>query len=257
MTEAMENVILFDSDIRERLLPLTFTRPICELRLGILTIREKWEKWLNAKASYITQDYLSEKYPINIAKDNYVINGSILPSAQLCRLIGELEHNEALLQDGELIAARLNEKQFDHLMREEDIEELEGFEVENTPFMRVSNLWDIFSLNAQAIEEDFKLLTNGRESQPIPESNFVIGAENIFLEKGAIVENASLNASNGPIYIGKKAEVMEGAFIRGPLAMCEHSIVKMGAKIYGATTLGPHSKAGGEVNNAVFNRLFQ
>ena len=119
----MKNVILFDSDVREHLLPLTFTRPVCELRIGILTIREKWEKWLDAEVSYITQDYLTEKYPINISENNFVINGAVLPSEQLCRLIHQLEKNEALLQDGELIAARLNKEQFDNLMHDEEIEE--------------------------------------------------------------------------------------------------------------------------------------
>ena len=135
----MKNVILFDSEIREHLLPLTFTRPVCELRVGILTIREKWEKRLEAQVSYITQDYLTDKYPINISENNFVINGAVLPSDHLCRLINQLEENEALLQNGELIAARLNEEQFDHLMHDEDIEELSGFDVEDTPFLRISN----------------------------------------------------------------------------------------------------------------------
>ncbi len=247
----MKNVILFDSDTREQLLPLTFTRPVCELRVGILTIREKWEKWLSAKVSYITQDYLADKYPINISENNFVINGSVLPSERLCRLINQLEENEALLQDGELIAARLNEEQFDHLMRDEDIEELEGFDVETTPFIKISTLSDIFNLNGIAIQEDFNLLTEGRESQPISDTNSVVGSEHIFIEEGAVIEGAFLNASTGPIYIGKHAEIMEGAMIRGPLALCDHSLIKMGAKIYGATTIGPHSKAGGEVSNSV------
>jgi len=247
----MKNVILFDSDIREQLLPLTFTRPICELRIGILTIREKWEKWLDAQISYITQDYLTDKYPINISENNFVINGSVLPSDHLCRLINELEENEALLQDGELIAARLNEAQFDHLMHDEEIQELEGFEVGDTPYIKISNLSDIYSFNGAAIHEDFKLLTEGRETQSLSETNIVVGKELIFVEEDAVVEGAFLNATNGPIYIGKHAEIMEGAMIRGPLALCDHSKIKMGAKIYGGTTIGPHSKAGGEINNSV------
>jgi UDP-N-acetylglucosamine diphosphorylase/glucosamine-1-phosphate N-acetyltransferase len=221
------------------------------LRVGILTIREKWEKRLEAQVSYITQDYLTDKYPINISENNFVINGAVLPSDHLCRLINQLEENEALLQDGELIAARLNEEQFDHLMHDEDIEELSGFDVEDTPFLRVSNLSDIFSLNGEAIKEDFKLLTEGRESQPISDTNLQIASENIFVEEGASIEGASLNASKGPIYIGKNTEIQEGAMIRGPLALCDHSKIKMGAKIYGGTTIGPHSKAGGEINNSV------
>ena len=190
----MKNVILFDSDIREQLLPLTFTRPICELRIGILTIREKWEKWLDAEISYITQDYLTDKYPINISENNFVINGAVLPSDHLCRLIDQLEENEALLQDGELIAARLNEAQFDHLMRDEEIKELEGFDVEDTPFIKISNLSDIYSSNGDAILEDFKLLTEGRDSQPLSETNTVLSKELIFVEEDAVVEGAYLNA---------------------------------------------------------------
>ena len=247
----MKNVILFDSDVREHLLPLTFTRPVCELRIGILTIREKWEKWLDAEVSYITQDYLTEKYPINISENNFVINGAVLPSEQLCRLIHQLEKNEALLQDGELIAARLNKEQFDNLMHDEEIEELEGFDVEDTPFIKISSLSDLYSLNDRAIAEDFKFLTEGRTSQDISEHNTVIGTEHVFVEEGASVTGAILNATKGPIYIGQNAEVMEGALIRGPLAACEHSKIKMGAKIYGATTIGPYSKAGGEINNSI------
>jgi UDP-N-acetylglucosamine diphosphorylase/glucosamine-1-phosphate N-acetyltransferase len=247
----MKNVILFDSDARENLLPLTFTRPVADLRLGILSISKKWEKWLDAKVSYITQDYLTKKYPINISEDNFVINGSVLPSDWLFRLIGQLDFNEALLQDGELIAARLNESQFEHLIHDEEIEELQGFDVEETPFIKIDNLCDLFINNGQAIREDFALLTKDRESQPISDTNRIIGGENIFIEEGASVECAILNASEGPIYIGKNAQVMEGAMIRGPFALCDHAIVKMGAKVYGGTTVGPYSKVAGEVSNAI------
>ena len=247
----MKNVILFDSDARENLLPLTYTRPVAKLRLGILTISEKWKKWLNAEVSYITQDYLTKKYPIKISEDNFVINGSVLPSDWLFRLVEQLEFNEALLQNGELIAARLNESQFEHLIHDEEIEELQGFDVEETPFIKISNLYDLFTKNDQAIREDFKLLTKGRESQAISDTNKIIGAENIFIEEGASVECAILNADEGPIYIGKNARVMEGVMIRGPFALCDHSTVKMGAKVYGATTVGPHSKIGGEVSNSI------
>ena len=245
------NVILFDDDLRDHLLPLTFTRPIGELRIGILTIREKWEKWLNAEISYITQDYLSEKYPIKISDENFVISGSALPSDHLCRLITQLDPNEALLQNGELIAARLNRSQFNSLIKEEEIEELEGFDLGDTPFIRLRGLWDFFVQNDQAIREDFKLITKDRVSQAIPSSNQVINKEDIFLEEGAVVQCAVLNASTGPIYIGKNAEIMEGSVIRGSLALGDHSKIKLGTKVYGATTLGPHCKIGGEVSNSV------
>ncbi len=247
----MENLILFDNEIREQLLPLTFTRPVGELRVGILTIREKWERWLNLKASYITQDYLAEKYPIKITKNNYVINGSVLPSERLCRLVKQLDDNEALLHHDELIAARLDEEQFQRLIKDDEIQELAGFDLEGTPYLKINQLTDIFNINAQAIEEDFALLTKDRVSQPISNTNRVLGAENIFIEEGATVEFATLNASKGPIYIGKNSEIMEGAMVRGPLALCENAMLKMGAKAYGGTTIGPYSKIGGEVNNIV------
>ncbi len=248
----MLNVILFDNETRDRLLPLTYTRPVCELRIGILNIREKWEQQLDAQVSYITQDYLSEKYPINISDDNLVINGGVLPSAPLLRLVNQLENNEALLKNEELIAARLNAKQFERLMHEEEIDELEGFEVGDTPFLKIESLTDLFSLNDQALLQDFLFLTKDRSSQAISETNTVIGNRNkIFLEEGASVEAAILNTNTGPIYIGKNATIMEGAIIRGGLALCEGATVKMGAKIYGATTLGPFSKVGGEISNVV------
>ncbi len=245
------NIILFDNDARERLLPLTYTRPVCELRVGILTIREKWERHLDGEASYITQDYLSDKYDIKIAELNYIINGSVLPSDELAAIVKGLRINQALLYNEELIAAKLDKTQFEYLMDKDEAEEMEGFDLQDIPFLKINDLHDIFSLNDAAMRDDFKLLTKGRESQPIPESNRVVAPENIFLEEGASVECSILNASTGPIYIGKNAQIMEGCAIRGGFAMCENSILKMGAKIYGATTLGPWCKVGGEVNNSV------
>ncbi len=246
------NIILFDNEVRDQLLPLTFTRPVCELRVGILTIKEKWEKWLGANISYITQDYLAEKYPIDYGAENYVINGSVMPSYQLCTLIRQMEFNEAFLKEDELIVAKLDELQFEKLIHDEDITEIKGFDIEDTEYTKINFPWDIFSLNDAAIRSDFELLTKGRTSQPISSSNQVIGEENIFIEPGAKVEFAILNAEVGPMYIGANALVMEGSMIRGPLAMNSNSVIKMGAKIYGPTTLGPYVKVGGEVNTAVF-----
>ena len=248
----MVRIILFDNEIRDRLLPLTFTRPTCEIRMGILTIREKWERWLKGKTSYITQDYLAEKYPIDHSKVNYIINGSVLPSSQLVRLIQQMDFNEAFLQGEELIVAKLDEEQIENLIRDEDIGELKGYDLEGTDYLKVDNLWDIYRQNPQAIEEDFELLAKGRLSQPLSDTNRVLGpAEKIFLEEGAQVECATLNTKEGPIYIGKGAEVMEGSHIRGPLALCEGGIIKMGTRIYGGTTIGPHSKVSGELNQCV------
>lgn len=248
----MAHIILFDDDTREQLLPLTFTRPVAELRIGILTIREKWEQWLGWPASYITQDYLAEKYPIDHSGENYVINAAVLPSPQLCRLIRQMEPNDALLQGEELIAARLDERQLERLMKDQDIQELKGFDLEDTEYLKINNLWDLFRYNDQALRDDFQLITKGRLTQPISPTNRVLGAEHIFIEEGAKVEFATINADRGPVYIGKNAEIMEGALIRGGLALCEGSVLKMGAKIYGPTTIGPYCKVGGEVNNCVF-----
>ncbi|MBK7334689.1 MAG: GlmU family protein [Saprospirales bacterium] len=247
----MKNLILFDSDVRDQLLPFTYTRPVGEIRIGILTIREKWEKWLNGKGSYITQEYLSDKFPIRIQKENFVINAAILPNRPLCHLIEQLEINEALLWKGDLVAAKFNQEQFTRLMRNEDLEELSGVNLEGAEFTHVGSLSDLFRYNDQELRNDYQLLTEGRKSQPLSPSNRVLG-EDIFLEEGARVEFATLNASEGPIYIGKDAEVMEGAMVRGGLALCDHSQLKMGAKIYGATTIGPWCKVGGEVHNSVF-----
>lgn len=250
----MANIILFDNEVREHLLPLTYTRPVCELRVGILTIKEKWEKWLGAEHeyAYITQDYLAEKYPIEFGKENYVINGSVLPSEQLCTLIKYMDFNQAYLKGEDLIVAKLDEKQFEKLIRDEEIEDLNGMDIQDTQYLKINYPWDIFRLNDEALRSDFDLLTSGRQSQPISPTNQVIGKENIFLEEGAKVECSILNATTGPIYIGKHAEIMEGCIVRGGLAMGEHSYLKMGAKIYGATTIGPWCKVGGEVNNSVF-----
>ena len=248
----MRNIIIFDNDRRDQFLPLTFTRPTCELRVGILTIREKWEQWLDGEASYITQDYLAEKYPIKIQGDNLVINGTVMPNDQLVRLIQQLEMNEALMQDDELVAVRLNADQFENLMGEEDLNELVGYQLTDTPIQQLTHLVDIYKMNGGQIKEDTRILCSRRESAAIPDGVLTTSPENIFIEDSAeIAKGVVINASEGPVYIGKHAKILEGCLIKGPFALCDHSILKMGAKIYGATTLGPHSKFGGEVNNSV------
>ncbi|MBR9919578.1 MAG: glucose-1-phosphate thymidylyltransferase [Bacteroidetes bacterium] len=249
----MRNLILFDSDIRDRLLPLTYTRPVCELRVGILSIREKWEKHLGGKASYITQDYLNEKYPINISSDNYVINGSLLPTDDILRLVKDLKPSVALLhgESEDLIAARLTQDQFTRLIENNDPDDISGLKIDKFPPRLVDSLTKIFTYNGSEIESDFNLLTRGRTSAPLSATNTLIGDGPVFLEEGAWVEGATLNAQNGPIYIGKNATVMEGSMLRGPIAVCDNATIKMGAKIYGETTIGPWSKAGGEIGNSV------
>jgi UDP-N-acetylglucosamine diphosphorylase/glucosamine-1-phosphate N-acetyltransferase len=241
------NYILFDDTTRTNLLPLTFTRPVAEIRIGILTIREKWEKMLNAKISFRTEEYLSKKFPVEFAidTDNVWINGSFCPNAKLVEELSTLKTGQALVSGNVIVAANTgNEKVFDGNA------ELTKFE-SHAQAMRIENPWDIFSKNGEAIKADFDLLTKGRKSLALSSTNMVMGVENIFVEEGAKVECAILNASAGPIYIGKDAEIMEGSIVRGPFALCEHAALKLGSKIYGPTTVGPHSKVGGEVNNSV------
>lgn len=180
------NIILFDTDARNHLLPLTATRPMGELRVGILTLREKWERRLRGAASYITQEYLQEKYPIRIEDENLIINGGVLPTPEICRRIDALGLNEALLANGELIAARLNEAQFESLIEEEEVDELQGQELDSSiPLIQINHLWELTRLNEQALLEDFALLTTGKHSQPVSDTNRLIGPpENLFWKQG-------------------------------------------------------------------------
>ena len=239
------NYILFDGNVRNQLLPFTFTRPVADIRVGILTIREKWEKYLRFTTTTITEDYLSEKYPMVELERNILINASFIPSENLTKMVEELSENEAIFCDDEPIAFFSSEGQ------NVNFESYNITRYSHQDVLRIEHTWDIFSKNHEAIQRDFELLTKGRDSQPIPETSVAFNRDNIFIEEGAKLAFCSLNATDGPIYIGKDAEVMEGALIRGPFALCDHATVKMGAKIYGGTTVGPHSKVGGEVNNSM------
>ncbi|MCG3167104.1 MAG: hypothetical protein POELPBGB_02888 [Bacteroidia bacterium] len=242
------NLILFDGNRRNHLLPLTFTRPVADIRIGILTIREKWEKYFGI-SSTITEEYLSLKFKVSYAADNILINSSVCPDEDLVKKIKELKTGEALSTENTLIAVALPKHKAE-AFKEADTDCYVKHSY-TAKFLQVNNLWDIFQKNAEAIEADFKLLTKGRKSAKASSTNTLINPENIFIEEGAKVEASVINASTGPVYIANDAEVMEGSLIRGPFALCEHSTLKMGAKIYGATTIGPHSKVGGEVNNSV------
>jgi len=239
------NYILFDGPSRNNLLPFTFTRPVADIRVGILTIREKWETFLGYTTTTVTEEYLSDKYPMVEMDENVMINASYLPNNELVEMVKNLTENQAIFKGEDVIAFFTKDAQEDI-----DFAAFEAIEF-NEDIIKIEHTWDIFSKNGMALEEDYELLTRGRVSQPIPSSNNVIAAQNIFLEEGAKLEFTTLNASSGPIYIGKDAEIMEGSIIRGPFALCEHATVKLGAKIYGPTTVGPHSKVGGEVNNSV------
>lgn len=245
------NVILFDGDRRTHLLPFTFTRPVADIRIGILTIAGKWERYTGVVASYLTEDYLASKYPCVEAADNLLINGSFCPDAVLWNEIKNLSMGEGLFKGETLIACRLDEAGLTNF-RKSAHEGIINQQTKAEQLLQVRNTYDIFSQNARAIEEDFTLLTHGRTSAPISETNRTVNPERIFIEAGASVEFSILNASGGPIYIGADSEIMEGCKIRGPFALCEHGGLKMDAKIYGGTTVGPHCKVGGEVSNVVF-----
>lgn len=239
------NYILFDGTVRNALLPFTFTRPVADIRIGILTIREKWEKYLGYTTTTLTEEYLSEKYPMVEMEANVMINASFLPNAVLAEMVRNLERDQMIMYGEEVIAFFTNDSQ-----EEVDFETYEIIDFDDD-CLTVENTWDIFSKNDAALREDFELLTEGRHSEAIPKSVNVIAPENIFIEEGAKLEFVTLNASTGPIYIGKNAEIMEGSVIRGPFALCESGRVKLASKVYGATTVGPHSVIGGEVNNSV------
>ena len=239
------NYILFDGTVRNALLPFTFTRPVADIRIGILTIREKWEKYLGYTTTTLTEEYLMEKYPMVEMEENIMINASFLPNPILIDMVQNLNAKEAILFGEEIIAFHTHDTQEDIDFDEYELIEYEG------DVLRIENTWDIFAKNDAAIREDFELLTEDRFSQPIPKSVNVIAPENIFIEEGAKLEFVTLNASTGPIYIGKNAEIMEGSVIRGPFALCEEAQVKLATKVYGATTVGPHCRIGGEVNNSV------
>ncbi len=243
------NYILFGDQTRNHLLPFTFTRPIADIRLGILTLREKWEKLLNAKTSSLTEDYLSRKFPVVKEADNILINSSILPDKTIVDEIHSLAPNQTLITGETIIALRL---------KAEDIENLDWDIIDSvTPMITRSKpyivhyLSDLIELNEKALLNDFDLITEGRKSEPIPESVKVSGKGKLFIEKGAELEHVTFNTSEGPIYIGKDAHIMEGAILRGPISIGEGTKIRMGARIYGATTIGPQCKVGGEVSHSI------
>lgn len=242
-------IILFDDQSRESLLPLTFTRPVADLRLGILTIAEKWAKrFSNQPVSFLTVDYLQAKFPLAIDADNLLINGSVCPDEELIAQLNTLQIGEALLADGLLLGVRLI------------ADEVSAFDFNNTsayklitysqPFTKITFPEDIFKLNDIELRKDFKLITAGRKSASISATNTILGAD-FFAEEGATAECATFNTLEGPIYLAANTQVWEGSHIRGSFALCEHSQVKMGSKIYGQTTIGPHCRVGGEVSNSV------
>lgn len=247
------NIILFDLPaVRENLLPLSYTRPIADFLVGITTLRKKWESFLAGEFSYSTVGYLSEKYPMKAAEENLFIASNIIATEQLARRLDSLEPGEVLMADtmaGQrvLVGFKGGANRLDEV-----IHSMPAGIVYEEKVDAINYVYDIFLLNGRQIEADFDVLTAGREGQSIPRSNTVIGdPERIYIESGAIVEGVVLNASHGPIYVGRHVEIMEGSCLRGPIALGEHSTVNMGTRIYPGTSLGPWCKVGGELNNVV------
>ncbi len=239
-------LIFSDAQYWGEFLPLTYTKPIAELRTGILTFSERWIKLLNFdEVSYITEDYLQKKFKTYEKKESLLITPNFLPSESVLNQIKNLQLGEALIYEDEVLAARLDMQDFSL----SKIEKMTDVTEELIFFKKPT---DLFSLNEKAINFDFELVTKGRTSQELSKTNGFLGKkEDLFIEEGAEIEFTTLNCKTGKIYIGKNAEIMEGSVVRGSLALCEGSKINMGSKIYGATTIGPHSKVGGEVNNII------
>lgn len=245
------NYILFDDNRKNNLLPFTHTRPIADIRCGILTMRNRWEKHLQNKTSTLSDAYLQEVFPIHFTEHNIYINSAVIAHNKVMEAIHRLELNHALVQGNTIIAYRTASafSSFDQL--HESANSATKVNYEDTIIM-LQNVWDIFSLNGKILELDFEHLTLGRESEPLPKWVTVVGDGKIFIEKGAVINPCIINTTAGSVYIGMDAEIMEGCLIRAPFALCTHAVLKMGAKIYGPTTIGDGCKVGGEVNNVVF-----
>ena len=238
------SILLFDGPERNHLLPFTYLRPVAQLRIGIDCLQDKWEAALVSECSVYTQGYLQAKYPPVFSEINTFVNASFVPNSALVGAIQALETGQQLVKADAVIAYKTREQHPADLTTYPKIE----FEGE---LVHLKGVADLFLHNAAVLKQDFERITQQRKSAPISSTNRVIAPENIFLEEGAKVECAILNASEGPIYIGKNAEVMEGSMLRGSIGLCENTVVKMGAKIYGGTTIGPFGKVGGELSNVV------
>ena len=241
----MEMQLVFsDAQYWGDFLPLTFTRPVAELRIGILTFQERWKKLLEIEdIAFLTEDYLQEKFKKPESKESLFIVPNFLPTKIVLEQIKNLVQGEALIYQDEVIVAKLDMKDFSL----SQITKITNIEEE---LLFIKSSFDIFTYNKQFLDYDFELLTKNRESQKLSETNNFLGdKKDLFIEEGAEIEFATLNCKTGKIFVGKNAEIMEGAMIRGSLALCEGSKINMGAKVYGATTIGPYSKVGGEVNN--------
>jgi UDP-N-acetylglucosamine diphosphorylase/glucosamine-1-phosphate N-acetyltransferase len=240
------NLLLFDEpDIRSQLLPFTFTRPVSGIRIGILTLAEKWEKWLTLSSSFLTENYLADKFTATRTDDNLLINGALCPDEKLVNALKKLAPNSCLMQNGVRLALRSSTGTMDSFISATPIDYTE-------PVVLIDQVWKIFQYNAAQLKLDYTLLTQGRLSAGVTDKHTIVyNEQNVFVEEGVQIRAAILNAKDGPIYLGKNAVVQEGAIIKGPFALCEGSTVNMGAKIRGDSTIGPYSKVGGEISNSV------
>jgi len=239
-------VILFEDNLTPCFFPLALTRPVGELRIGILTIREKWEKALGHPVCHETRDHLRKVYnPHSGDGPGYFINARMLPTSPVVDQIRALDAGESIRQGDVLLAAR-----FDRSPGHSDAAS-RSRQVHSNPFL-LNRITDVFALNGQAIELDFPICVSGRSSLDLPTHVTLIGpSEKLFISEDAKLTACTINTTGGPVFIGKGAEVMEGCLIRGPLALGEQAVLKMGSKVYGPTTIGPHCRVGGEVTNSV------
>ena len=239
------NYILFDGPFRQALLPFTYTRPVAELRVGGLTIKQKWERSLKDTVLVHTQDYLTRLFPLDKAQDNIWINAGVLPSKVLIEVLKALEIDQALYHGDVLVAYRSAN------YKEDSQDQLTSIMFSGGDLNFIQNTWDIFAHNPREIANDISLLKNDAPSEALPDSVQAIAPEHIYVAKGAQMTFCTMNASEGPIYIGKNVTIMEGAMLRGPLFIAEGAVVKMGAKLYGGTTIGTYCKVGGEISNSM------
>lgn len=247
------HIVLFDRATWSYLLPLTHTRPVADIRIGLRTIKEKWAAYSAGNISYLTEDYLSPKYPNSSEEDILIINASLLPDIELVNRIDSLKNNEALYFEDQFLAARRSH----HKTETEDIGTFMSgcsiihYQAEKKPDL-LQRPWNILSLLEQEILRDIDFLSKNRITQKLSDTNRIFGHFPVFVEEGVKAECAIFNTTNGPIYLGKNSEVMEGSMIRGPFALGEGSTVNMGAKIYGPVAVGPKCKIGGEIKGTQF-----
>ena len=246
------SIILSDAGLHQHLLPLTFTRPVGQLRPGILRMAEGWYVRSGLGVGYRTEAYLAAAFPLPLEPANFEVDGSLFPTDELVSAVMDLRPGDVLVHEGRSLAFGAEGK--GHPVTS-DWAQPPSY-MRQVPFtgevIRFARPWHMFQQCGKAIEHDFKLLTEGRRSERLGALNTVVGDPSlIFLEEGAVVEASTLNTRGGPIYIGKGAEVMEGCLLRGPIVLGDHAQLKMGAKIYGPSAFGPESRVGGEVSNSV------